>query len=391
MLIFSNATKVKPLPYAVYFIAVFAIAMCGLVVSVYLSLSHYRVYTDIGYASFCAISRAINCDTVSQSPFSIFWGIPVPIWGALGYAFFLLLMPFCWLREAKPTRMYTLLFWIAAVFSCISVLLAFISSSFIESYCLMCIVTYGVNLLLWLYTWIIRRRFSSEGLIAASFEDLRFFWQKKTKTMGLLLSFVVVVILIKVFLPAYWTLAPPSLSLKIPYGITEDGHPWIGAESPKLVITEYADYLCFQCRKMHYYLREIIARYPDKIRLVHHHFPMDEEVNPLVITTFHKGSGKLSLLAIYAMVNGKFWQANDYLYAIADRTKNFNLYQMAEELKIDVQSLRRGIEHPKIRQMLASDIRQGLKMGIIGTPTYVINDRVYRAGIPPEILKRGLE
>ena len=68
--------------------------MAGLVDSVYLSISHYRVYTDIGYKSFCAISRTINCDTVSQSPFSIFLDVPVPVWGIIGYTFFLLLVAF---------------------------------------------------------------------------------------------------------------------------------------------------------------------------------------------------------------------------------------------------------------------------------------------------------
>ncbi|MBU4035957.1 MAG: hypothetical protein KKA35_05965, partial [Proteobacteria bacterium] len=43
------------------------------------------MYTDIGYESFCAISKAINCDTVSQSPYSVFLGVPLAIWGVAGY------------------------------------------------------------------------------------------------------------------------------------------------------------------------------------------------------------------------------------------------------------------------------------------------------------------
>ncbi|MBU3949567.1 MAG: hypothetical protein KJ826_15285 [Proteobacteria bacterium] len=45
------------------------------------------MYTDIGYESFCAISKAINCDTVSQSPYSVFLGVPLAIWGVAGYCF----------------------------------------------------------------------------------------------------------------------------------------------------------------------------------------------------------------------------------------------------------------------------------------------------------------
>ena len=45
---------------------------------------------------------------------------------------------------------------------------------------------------------------------------------------------------------------------------------------------EFTDYQCFQCRKMHYYLRKLVARYPDKIRITHCSFPMDQEFNPLL-------------------------------------------------------------------------------------------------------------
>ena len=73
--------KIIPLPFPVYFWTVISLSLFGFADSIYLSISHYRVYTDIGYRSFCAITRAINCDTVSQSPHSILLGLPVPILG----------------------------------------------------------------------------------------------------------------------------------------------------------------------------------------------------------------------------------------------------------------------------------------------------------------------
>ena len=82
---------IQPLPYPVYFWTVFLLAVAGVAVSVYLAISHYRVYTDITYSSFCAISKAFNCDTVSQSVYAILLGVPVPVWGVLGYLFFLAL------------------------------------------------------------------------------------------------------------------------------------------------------------------------------------------------------------------------------------------------------------------------------------------------------------
>jgi len=61
----------------VYFGAVLALCLAGLAVSLYLAISHYRIHTETGYQSFCALSKAINCDTVSESPYSVWWGLPL--------------------------------------------------------------------------------------------------------------------------------------------------------------------------------------------------------------------------------------------------------------------------------------------------------------------------
>lgn len=84
--------KQKTLPYRVYTVPILILAAIGIAASAYLALSHYRNYTDIGYSSFCAISKSINCDTVSQSPWSILLGLPVALWGVLGYTIFFFLL-----------------------------------------------------------------------------------------------------------------------------------------------------------------------------------------------------------------------------------------------------------------------------------------------------------
>ena len=151
--------EIKPLPFAVYFWTVFIIAVAGLLDSIYLSISHYRVYTDIGYRSFCSISKSVNCDTVSQSTYSIFLGIPVPIWGIIGYLFFIVILFFAYRREAEKKRVWALLFLISFVYSIYSIILAYISAFYIHSYCFMCIVSYGINFLLVFFTWLVRNRF----------------------------------------------------------------------------------------------------------------------------------------------------------------------------------------------------------------------------------------
>ncbi|MDA3787951.1 MAG: hypothetical protein PF503_05615, partial [Desulfobacula sp.] len=94
--------------YSFYFIPGCVLVLAGFLNALYLSVSHYRVYTDIGYSSFCAISKSINCDTVSQSRYSILLGLPVPVWGTIGYFFLILLFSFLFYKKNTKKRLWSI-------------------------------------------------------------------------------------------------------------------------------------------------------------------------------------------------------------------------------------------------------------------------------------------
>ena len=388
--LFKTNKPIQPLPFAVYYYTVLSIGLIGLLASIYLSYSHYRVYTDIGYKSFCAISKAINCDTVSQSPYSIFLGLPVAVWGIIGYIFFLFFLLIAKNKDAGSKRVWTLLFLIAATFTLHSIVLAVISTFYIHSYCIMCLVLYAVNLLLLFYTRMIRSRFKSSGLIDGFKKDIRFLKTKRSSVIGMFVPFFGGIILLLLFFPAYWQFNPPILLSEINSGTTKDGHPWVGAENPKLIITEYTDYKCFQCKKMHFFLRQLIAKHPGKIRLIHRNFPMDHAVNPIIKEPFHIGSGKMALMAIHAASQNKFWQMNDILFEMAGESDVIDVRELAAQLGMDPKTLARSMNDPAARQLLQDDILSALKLQISGTPAYAINQNVYMAQIPPEIIKTAL-
>lgn len=390
--IISKRSDIKPFPFPVYSGTIAFLLLAGLADSIYLSLHHYLVYTDIGYESFCAISKAINCDTVSQSSYSIFLGVPVAVWGVAGYLFCLLLLPFAFSSDAGKKRMWRLIFTISLIFSFISIFFAVISNRYIRSYCIMCILSYGVNFLLLFYSLLIIRRFGEkEGIIKGFWQDIQFVFNKRRLSFSLFAPYAVLAISAFVYFPAYWNLTPPPLSSDIPKGITEDGHPWIGgSENPDLVITEFTDYLCFQCKKMHFFLRRFVEKNPEKIRLIHRHYPMDHNFNPIVKEPFHVGSGEMSLLAIYASKEGKFWEMNDMLFGVDISSEKIDIRELAEKTGLDSRKLALSIYDNNIRRVLWLDIKDGLKAGITGTPAYMIDGKLYLGQIPADILKKAI-
>jgi uncharacterized membrane protein/protein-disulfide isomerase len=386
----KKARPFNPLAFGFYFWPVVGLVLAGLLDSIYLAVSHHRVYTDIGYKSFCAISRAINCDTVSQSPYAIFLDLPVPVWGIIGYTLLLLLLLPAASKKTDKKHIWSLIFWLALAFSAYSVVLALISSYLIGSYCIMCIVSYGVNLALLFYAWIIRRRFSKIGLLAGTREDIRFLWKHRVKSGLTATIFLAAVGTTWIVFPAYWHFQPPPVAADIPRGITTEGHPWIGAQNPVLEISEYTDYQCFQCKKMHLFLRRLVTEYPDRIRIIHRNYPMDHKFNPIVKVPFHRGSGKMALLAIYAASKNKFWELNDQFYGLAGRKKQLEIKALTQTLDLNSEELAGALNDRSIRIRLQRDIREGNRLGISGTPGYVINGKVYLGQIPAEVLKTGM-
>ncbi|MCI5146744.1 MAG: hypothetical protein D3923_14770, partial [Candidatus Electrothrix sp. AR3] len=272
----------------------------GIFISLYSAQSHYKNYTDPLYSSFCALSRSINCDTVAQSPWSIIMGVPVAWWGFLFYlTFFFLLL----IENYRSLQTWRILFYISLLASAISLGLAGIALWKIKSLCLVCLATYALTFALTYTCWIGKRRIKETLHTSNEPETDSGITKNIRRNYGLAcFIFFTGILCLYFFLPRYWDIASSTTDIStIPHGLTEEGHPWIGAVEPQLTITQFSDYQCFQCNKMHFYLRQLLLRHPDTLRLVHRNYPMDHAVNPKVVPEpFHEGSGHLAKIAILA-------------------------------------------------------------------------------------------
>lgn len=390
-IIIKKPTKpIKALPYPFYRLALLLLAVLGLADAIYLAVSHYKVHTDMTHKSFCAISKAINCDTVSQSVYSIFFGVPFAFWGIIAYVFMLVMFVFVKDNSAKSVRLWTFLFLASWVFVGYSIALAIVSSFYVKSYCIMCIGTYIINILFLYLSWMTVRRFTKIGIINEIWQIFRYLAFFKKPMFPILVVFGAIAICMMLFFPPYWKSEAPVLSPHVATGVTDDqfAHPWIGAENPVLTVVEYTDYQCFQCRKLHYFLRQLVNQYPDKLRLVHVNFPMDDKINPLVDEPYHVGSALLAAVAEYAKLEGNFWEVNDKIFdMIAQGKSELTGEELAEVTGVPLERIEQIIRHPYFYDTIRFDILKGIKLGVTGTPSYLINDVLYEADIPAEIIQ----
>jgi hypothetical protein len=97
-------------------------------------------------------------------------------------------------------------------------------------------------------------------------------------------------------------------------GWEDEVFPWYGAETPRLVITEYLDYDCPYCITGHRKLRRLISGHLDEVRLVRLNYarmpcvPND--------STLRLGTCELVRASICASRFVDFWEWNDVLIRI---------------------------------------------------------------------------
>jgi protein-disulfide isomerase len=84
-----------------------------------------------------------------------------------------------------------------------------------------------------------------------------------------------------------------------------------------------------------------------------------------------------------AQAQGKFWEYHDLLYQ--NQSSGFsdeNLRALAEKADLDVKRFERDYENGSLAELVQKDFKQGQRMGVNGTPTFLINDRVL-VGLQP--------
>lgn len=342
--------------------AAILLSSIGVINFAVLSYTHYRVNVDPNYVSFCALSNSINCDTVAHSPYSVAAGLPVSVWGIAGVLSFLGLLLQCRRLNEFSRNVWSLLFLLAGAFTIVSLYFAYLSTIFIKSVCLLCLGAYAVNFGLLYISWIARRRLNLHSLAS----DITALWRhgKDRLTSFMIPAFAACFLLLPSLglVPKYWEAPASPKGIGVHRGITDEGDPWIGSDNPALEITEYGDYQCVQCRKMHFHLRRLIENNPGKLRLIHRHFPMDHKVNPLVIEPYHVGSGALALLAIHASSKNRFWEMNDTLYEVAGTEHTVDIQSIASKAGLDKSGLFDEVTKPDNVQKLTQDIKSGLKL-----------------------------
>lgn len=145
-----------------------------------------------------------------------------------------------------------------------------------------------------------------------------------------------------------------------------DKSPTTGSTQSKTVLIEFSDFQCPYCAEAHKTLKQLLVKYPDKVKLVYKNFPL---------TSIHAEALLAATAAWAAYQQGKFWEYHDALFTNQKQLGEALYLDIAKKLNLDLGKFKRDLTlaTPAINK----DIQLAEKLGVPGTPFFVINSPTF--------------
>lgn len=147
--------------------------------------------------------------------------------------------------------------------------------------------------------------------------------------------------------------------------LVRDYSPVIGPENAPVTIVEFFDPSCEGCRAMYPYVKEILAEYPDNVRLV------------LRYVLFHGGSEEAVRILEAARLQSVYEPVLD---AVMESQPQWHddpevkaAWTAAESAGLDLEAARNQLNSSDIDQIIEQDMVDVQSVKIKGTPTFYVN------------------
>ncbi len=157
--------------------------------------------------------------------------------------------------------------------------------------------------------------------------------------------------------------------------------PTTGSTESKTVLIEFSDFQCPYCAEAHKTLKQLLAKYPDKVRLVYKNllakYPDKVRLvyKNLPLTSIHPEALPSATAAWAAYQQGKFWEYHDALFTNQKQLGQELYLDIAKNLNLDLSKFKRDLT--LATPAITKDIQLADKLAVSGTPFFVINSPTF--------------
>ncbi len=164
---------------------------------------------------------------------------------------------------------------------------------------------------------------------------------------------------------------------KTAWKVPVDKSPVKGPATALVTIIEFSDFQCPYCKRVEPSLKDVFAKYGDKVRLVWKHEPLP----------FHpraEPAAELTLEARAEKGDAGFWAAHDLLFDLQPKIEDADLEGAAKQLGLDVGKVQNALKTHKYKSQIDADADLGDEVQASGTPHFFINGRRLVGAQPTE-------
>ena len=363
-------------------LAIQILSVAGFLLTIKLAMIFYVAnYEKYALSSFCSINDFIDCDGAAKTTTAVFWGIPLAYWGMLFYitVFFLTIVDklknikFLKFLEVfkNPMSYITVLGTVAFT---VSMILAGLSIFRINKLCILCVITYFIDLAIALTA----SEFNFKNIIndvKTTFIDFISGVKQYTKTFIVLLilasSFVIYTGTTCCFVPhikKQKSIMKYRNIKKNPYRVKGNQ---LGPEKADVTVELYSDYVCPLCYINNIMLHQAVHEFKN-VKVIHHNYPFDKECNKYVNINMHPNACFMARAALAAEKQGNYWEMSSLLYE-KQPTKLEDAVKLAKELNFNEAKFVSDFESKEVENELLKQINDANKLDLDSTPTMFIN------------------
>jgi len=154
-----------------------------------------------------------------------------------------------------------------------------------------------------------------------------------------------------------------------------------GAAEPLVTIVEYSDFQCPFCGRFADTLDELVAAYPEDVRIVFMQFPLPMHIHA-------KAAAKA---AIAAQAQGKFWAMHDRLFDYSGKLGPEALEEHARAVGLEMAAFQAAMEAQETEDRLLLEKTVGARMGVRGTPHFFVNGISFSGAVDPAKLQEIID
>ncbi|MFT5584326.1 MAG: protein-disulfide isomerase [Cognaticolwellia sp.] len=342
----------------------------GAGVSAYLVTQHEAAMAG-GSGSVCNIDETFNCDLVNTSAFSEVGGVPIAVFGAAFYAAVALISLLNWQKVDRFTGAPKLIAITGGIAVLGALYLAWASST-LGAWCLLCISTYGISLILLIAGVLGTRK-------AAAPEGVNQKEEGSDRSLMVAVVSGLLVLGMGVVSTTGQTQVPGSegseegdisqLFSKVDGVVTLSGtEPCWGSPTAPYLLVEYADFECPHCGMSFPELKPLVAANPD-LRVCFKNYPLSSDCNPNVGGPMHANACMAAAAATCAQEQGRFWELSGQMFANQNTLAPGDIFFMAKQLGIDETALRECMLSEETQAKIVAEGVAGGKAGLWATPT----------------------